>query len=328
LKFEISTELIFGIDKMITTAQILLSVIVGFSVLAVFMGIRAIVTPVESTDRVQQWILGADGGPPTLRELEMKASFYQRIIQPLLRGLLNQSGRLAPQKNVEALYQKLETAGFPGNLNVVDFLGLKILMGTLIGFLFAAVVYMVRTDSILIVGGTSLIFWVVGFMLPNAWLTTRVSARKKEVLKNMPDALDMMTVCVDAGLGLSGAIQRVAESWENALVDEFTRVLAEVKLGRTRLEALESMANRTDVDEMKNFVMALTLADKLGVSIAQVLHLQSKQMRVARRQRAEELARQASIKMLFPLVFLIFPAMFAVILGPAVPLLLETLTAF
>jgi tight adherence protein C len=313
---------------MLLNAQLLLSFVIGLSVLALFMGLRAMAAPGESTDRMQQFLGATPGTPITLHQLEMRASFYQRIFKPLLTGLLHQLGRLVPQRNIEALHRKLETAGFPGNLSVVDFLGLKILVGLLSGLMFAGLVYLVRTQAPIALAGSFLLFGIIGFMLPNAWLSLRISARKTEILKNLPNALDMMTVCVDAGLGLSGAIQRVAESWDNALVDEFTRVLAEVKLGRTRIEALESMAKRTDLDEIMNFVMALTLAEKLGVSIAQVLHLQARQIRIARRQKIEEIARQASIKMLFPLVFLIFPAMFAVILGPAIPLLLETLTTF
>ena len=165
---------------------------------------------------------------------------------------------------------------------------------------------------------------LAGFMIPNYWLIKRIAARKHEILKSLPDALDMMVICVDAGMGLSGAMQRICDNWNNALVEEFARVLTETKLGRSRPDSLEAMAHRTGVKEMISFVMALTMAERLGASIAQVLHVQAEQMRIARRQRAEQLAREASIKMLFPLVFLIFPAMFAVILGPAVPQLLET----
>jgi tight adherence protein C len=166
---------------------------------------------------------------------------------------------------------------------------------------------------------------MLGFMLPDLWLSGRASARQHDILRALPDALDMMTICVDAGLGLQGAMQTVCENWDNALVDEFTRVQAEVKLGRSAMDALDSMSKRTGVKEVMSFVMSITLAYKLGVSIANVLHIQAEQMRIARRQKAEETARQAAIKMLFPLVFLVFPAMFAVILGPAVPQLLETL---
>ncbi len=134
----------------------------------------------------------------------------------------------------------------------------------------------------------------------------------------------MLTICVGAGLGLTGAIQRVAEAWDNALCEEFDRLLTEVKLGRTNIQALQDMAERTDVDELRSFVMAITLTLELGTSVAHILLVQAEQMRIFRRQKAEEAARQAAIKMLFPLVFLIFPALFAVLLGPAIPLILET----
>jgi tight adherence protein C len=159
------------------------------------------------------------------------------------------------------------------------------------------------------------------------WLSSRIGARQTEVLRALPDALDMMSICVSAGVGLQGAMQTVCENWDNPLVDEFTRVLAEIRLGRGAMESLESMGQRTRVKEMMSFATSLSMAQNMGISIAKVLPIQAEQMRIARRQKAEETARQASIKMLFPLVFLIFPAMFAVILGPAVPQLLETMSA-
>ena len=310
--------------------QLLLSLVVGLSVLALFIGARALATTSsESADRIQQLLEGTGGVAPTLHELEMRASFYQRVIQPLFNGSLQRLGQLAPQRNLEALQKKIETAGYPANLSVIDFLGLKILGGVLLGFLVGLLIRLGRPDlSWLVVAGGGLIFSFVGFMLPNVWLSRRASTRQNEIRKSLPDALDMMTICVRAGLGLSGAMQHVADAWDNALCEEFTRVITEVKLGRTRIEALESMAKRTNVDEVRSFVAAIVLATNLGVSISQVLLTQAEQMRVLRRQKAEEAAREASIKMLFPLVFLIFPAMFAVILGPAVPLLLETLGGF
>jgi tight adherence protein C len=311
---------------MFVGAQFLISFVFGLSVLALVMGVRAIATASSSPDRMKQFLEGAPGAAPTLHQLEMRDSFYQRIVQPVISKLLQLLGRLAPQQNLETLHQRLETAGFPANLNVADFLGLKVLLGVMVGGLAMTLNYVVGFDySLVIVAGVSLLLGFIGFLLPNLWLARQISARKTEVRKSLPDALDMLTVCVGAGLGMSGAMQRVADSWDNALCEEFNRLLVEVKLGRTRIEALENMAKRTDVDEVRSFVTAITLADKLGVSISQVLVTQASQMRLIRRQKAEETAREASIKMLFPLVFLIFPAMFAVILGPAVPMLLETL---
>ncbi len=310
---------------MLLGVQLLMSVVIGLSVLAVVAGVRALVASEESADRVQQLLGTTSGATLTLRELEMRDSFYQRAVRPVLFALLQRAGRLAPQRNIEVLQQKLETAGVVTRLNVVDFLGLKILGGVFLAVATAAVIYLFRSHSLLMVGGFGFMAAVMGFTLPNYWLSRRVGIRQKEVLRALPDALDMMTICVNAGLGLQGAMQTVCENWDNALVEEFTRVLAEVRLGRGALESMESMGKRTGVKEVMSFVMALTLAHKVGISIAKVLPIQAEQMRIARRQKAEEIARQAAIKMLFPLVFLIFPAMFAVILGPAVPQLFETL---
>lgn len=312
---------------MLLDAQLLLSLVVGLSVLILFFGVRMFITPVDSADRMQQ-LMGLNSGEAiTLRDLEMQGSFYRRVFKPLLTSWLQLLGRLAPQRNLEQLHHKLEIAGFPGNLNVADFLGLKILLSIVLALFTAGITYVARPDfSWMAIAGVALLFALVGFLLPNLWLTGRIRKRKTEIRKSLPDALDMLTICVGAGVGLSGAMQQVTEAWDNALCEEFARLLTEVKLGRSRIEAMEGMAKRTDVDEVRSFVAAIVLADKLGVSISHTLRIQSQQMRIARRQKAEEKAREASIKMLFPLVFLIFPAMFAVILGPAVPLLLETLT--
>ena len=312
---------------MLITAQILLSLIVGLSVLALFNGVRVFMTPSASEDRLQEIMFSPDA-PMTLRELELRTSFYERTIKPISRSILQWFGKLAPQRNVEALQAKLDTAGNPRNLSLVDFLGLKLVVGMMMAILFVLFVIIVRPgSSLLMIVFAGLSSGLTGFMLPNYWIIKRIAARQHEILRALPDALDMMVICVDAGMGLSGAMQRICDNWDNALVEEFARVLTETKLGKNRPDALEAMAHRTGVKEMISFVMALTMAERLGASIAQVLHVQAEQMRIARRQRAEQLAREASIKMLFPLVFLIFPAMFAVILGPAVPQLLETFSS-
>lgn len=304
----------------------LLSAVVGLTVLALFMGIRALATPETSADLLQQKVVGATPGEVlTLRQIEMRPSFYRRVIQPLFMGILQGLGRLAPQRNLEVLQKKLRSAGSPGNLSVADFLGLKIMIGAVLGFMLMLLTYVGRPDfGFVVISGIGLTFGFVGFMLPNLWLTRRITERKAEIVKKLPDALDMLTICVGAGLGLTGAIQRVAEAWDNALCEEFDRLLTEVKLGRTNIQALQDMAERTDVNELRSFVMAITLTLELGTSVAHILLVQAEQMRIFRRQKAEEAARQAAIKMLFPLVFLIFPALFAVLLGPAIPLILET----
>jgi tight adherence protein C len=157
----------------------------------------------------------------------------------------------------------------------------------------------------------------VGFMLPQMWLRSTIDRRKQAIIKKLPDALDLMTICVDAGLTFDGAMDKVYEKWRDPLSLEFGRVLYEMQLGKSRRQALRDMVERIDVADVTSFVASVLQADQLGVSIGKVLRIQSEQMRVRRRQRAEEKAQQAPIKMLFPMVFLIFPAMFIVLLGPA-----------
>jgi tight adherence protein C len=188
-------------------------------------------------------------------------------------------------------------------------------------FVLMTIADMPMTRVILLTAATA----VIGFYVPNLWLNMRISQRKREILRALPDGLDMLNVCVGAGLGFDAALSRVGEIWHTPLADEFNRVVAEGRLGKPRRQALLDMAKRTDVLEVENFVATIVQADQLGVSIAKVLRTQAEQMRIVRRQRAEEAARQATIKLLFPLVFLIFPSMLAVLLGPAIPQVINTL---
>jgi tight adherence protein C len=163
----------------------------------------------------------------------------------------------------------------------------------------------------------------IGYLLPSFWLGSKIRARQKEIQRAMPDALDILVICVEAGLGFDAALQRLTEKADNALTGEFRRALAEIKMGRARREALREMVTRTEVPDLNTFVSAIIQADQLGVSVSRVLSIQAEQMRTLRRQRAEELAAKAPLKMLFPMVFLIFPSMFIVILGPALISILE-----
>jgi len=174
----------------------------------------------------------------------------------------------------------------------------------------------------------AIIFGILGFYLPELWLSSTIRSRQREIVRALPDALDMIVVCTEAGQSFDQALRRVGAQWRNPLTDEFNRILAEIAFGRTRHEALASASHRIQLAEMSNLISAIIQADLLGVGISKVLRVQADQLRTLRRQRAEELAHQASIKMLFPLVFLIFPAMLAVLLGPAIPLIMETFGGF
>jgi len=162
----------------------------------------------------------------------------------------------------------------------------------------------------------------IGYVLPSFWLGSKTRSRQKEITHAMPDALDLLVIAVEAGLGFDAAVQRYTEKSDNALAREFRRAIAEIRMGRSRRDALKEMVHRTEVPDLNTFISAIIQADQLGVSISRVLTVQADQMRILRRQRAEEQAAKAPLKMLFPMIFLIFPSMFIVILGPSVPTLL------
>jgi tight adherence protein C len=164
-------------------------------------------------------------------------------------------------------------------------------------------------------------------MLPKFWIRSKISSRRHQIARALPDALDMLTIGVEAGLAFESAMLRVGDQWNNALSQEFRRVVSEMRLGVQRNEALRRMADRNGVEDLNTFVAVLIQSNMLGVSIAQVLHGQAEQMRVKRRQMAEQQARQATVKIVVVLVFFIFPALFIVILGPAVPRIMGLLRA-
>ena len=166
--------------------------------------------------------------------------------------------------------------------------------------------------------GVILGFILVGLMLPQMWLKSRVTARQNAIIKSLPDAFDLITTCVEAGLGLDAALSRVAEKVEGPFADELTRTLRDIGLGKQRSLALKELGDRTEVPDLVTFVNAVIQAERMGSSVGTVLRVQSDQLRVRRRQRAEEQAYKAPVKMIFPLILCIFPTLFIVILGPAV----------
>ncbi len=165
----------------------------------------------------------------------------------------------------------------------------------------------------------------IGYIAPEFWLGRRVRKRQHLILLQIPDALDLLTISVRAGLGFDAALGKVVEKLQGPLTEEFRRALAEVRVGKARREALRDIIPRTEVVPLTNFIGAIIQAEQLGVSISKVLQVQSEQLRIERRQRAEEMAAKAPIKMLFPLVGCIFPSLFIVILGPAVILIVQNL---
>jgi len=284
------------------------------SIVLLFVGVAA----PRSSDQVLDRLADYGGRTLTLEEIELSQPFSQRIIKPLIQGIARLLGRLAPQRNIEGLRHNLELAGRPYGWGPTEYLGIRGLAGILLATMTFLLLTLTgqylpkRFLATLVAGGLGF------YVLPTLWLSSRIRGRQTEIVKALPDALDLLTISVEAGLGFDAALNKVAEKWDNELSLAFNRVIQEIQMGKLRREALRDMADRMDVSDVSSFVAAIIQADQLGVSIAKVLRIQSEQMRIRRRQRAEEKAHQAPVKMLFPMAFLIFPALFIVLLGPAV----------
>jgi tight adherence protein C len=254
--------------------------------------------------------------PATLEEIELSMPFSERVLAPMVRRTAGFMARLTPEQTLESTRHKLDLAGNPNNWTPAEFFGVRAVACAALGGLIFLVLWIANVDWLQRLGLT-VVFALLGFMLPALWLGQKIRNRKNSVIRSLPDALDLLTICVEAGLGFDQAMQNVAEKWDDELSRAFARVLQEIRLGKTRREALRDLANRLDLSDVTSFVAAVIQAEQLGVSIAKVLRIQSDQMRIRRRQRAEEKAHQAPVKMLFPMVFLIFPAIWIVLLGPA-----------
>ncbi|CAN5672193.1 type II secretion system F family protein [soil metagenome] len=260
----------------------------------------------------------------TLEEIELQQPVFERTVRPLLARLTGFAQRLASPKRVSRTDRRLMMAGSPGNLRTIDFLALKLLVAGIVG----AIGFFIG----LAMGGgfgMAALFGPaaggLGFLLPEIWLSRRIKKRKRLVILAVPDTLDLLTISVRAGLSFDGALTKVVEKLEGPLSDEFRRALAEIRVGRTRRDALRDVVDRTNVRALSNFIGAIIQAEQLGVPISKVLQVQSEQLRIDRRQRAEEMAAKAPIKMLFPLVGCIFPSIFIVLLAPAIILIMVNL---
>jgi tight adherence protein C len=261
-----------------------------------------------------------------LEELELQQPFLERTLRPLAAGLSGWVARITSASFADRTQKRLALAGNPGDLRVADWLGIKAIAAFVFAALFFALAAFVLGAGVsggLIMGLIGLVF---GYIAPEFWLGGRVRKRQKAILIMVPDSLDLLTISVRAGLGFDAALGKVVEKLKGPLTDEFRRALAEVRVGKARRDALRDIVPRTEVSALTNFIGAIIQAEQLGVSISKVLQVQSEQLRIERRQRAEEMAAKAPIKMLFPLVGCIFPSLFIVILGPAIILIVINLT--
>lgn len=298
-----------------------LAMMAAAGVFIFFLGLA--MRPSRSAGEMVQERLQAYGGerPLTEDEIILQQPFVDRFIRPAMERFGRALAKRTPEKARIDLQNQLNLAGRPYNLGPQEFMAVRyvgcvvlFVVGLLIGTATGGPLGIMLVAG---VGGT------IGFFGPLFWLRRMVEGRRRDIQKGLPDALDLLTICVEAGLGFDAAISRVTEKFKNALSDEFSQVLQETRLGRPRLEALDEMGRRAGVEDLHNFVQAVIQSEQMGVGVAKILRIQSDEMRRKRRQRAQEKAAQASLKMLLPMVGCIFPTLWVVLLGPAVLILLK-----
>ncbi len=301
-------------------------VILGLAFMAVFLLVYGIYMSVYkerfAVTRRMQEIANTIRRKKQLDE-ELSRPFTERVFRPVLLKMAIIIGKLTPVKKKIDLNKKLSMAGNPGGLSANEFVVIQ--YGFTVGFPICLLLAALPMGWSLTSTAAGLSLAVAaGFILPDYYLKMCAGKRREEIQDNLPDVLDLLTVSVEAGLGFDGALVKVVEKTKGVVSREFNRVLQEIKMGKPRRDALRDLGNRSGVDDMVSFVGSIIQADQLGVSIGNVLRLQSEQMRQKRRQRAEEKAMKAPIKMLIPLVLFIFPTIFIVVLGPAALQIMDT----
>jgi tight adherence protein C len=262
-----------------------------------------------------------------LRHAQLKSSALERLVFPFAGKVVSSITRLTPLDLYRRTNRLIELAGNPPSLTAERIVAFKIvfgIVGFVAGFLVAPLLpFKGFAPSVMI----AVLFALTGYTFPSAGLSARASKRQKEIRKAMPDTMDLLTISVEAGLGFDAALAQVVKNVPGPLSDEIARMLQEMQIGVSRAEALRHLNDRTEVPELDGFVLSMIQADKYGVGVAKVLRAQATELRQKRRQRAEEVAQKVPLKLLFPTIFLILPAMFIVILGPGAIKAYQTLFA-
>ncbi|MGH8892434.1 MAG: type II secretion system F family protein [Actinomycetes bacterium] len=253
---------------------------------------------------------------PAAMQRELNKPFNQRVVAPGLAKLTLLGRRFTPSDHMSRIRHRLELAGNPPRWDVDRVIALKML-GLIVGFLLGVSVPTLIGAALLTVVGLTIAATATGYFTPNLILYQMGYNRREQMRKELPDALDLLTISVEAGLAFDAALSQVARNTTGPLAEEFFRVLQEMQIGLGRPDALRALGDRTDLPELHGFVTAMVQADSFGIPIASVLRVQAHEMRVKRSQRAEELAQKVPVKILFPLIFCILPSLFVVILGPA-----------
>jgi tight adherence protein C len=251
-----------------------------------------------------------------LRQLELAVPFTERVLDPVLRHFVGIGRRLTPDQRMQTIRRRLDLAGNPPGWDSDRVVALKAL-GCLVGFVLGLLLPPLFGAGLLPVLAIVLIASVLGWYAPSLYLYQVGYDRSERIRRELPDALDLMTISVESGLAFDGALRQVAQRATGPLAREFYRVLQEMQIGNSRLDAMRALGERTDVPELRSFLGAMVQADEFGIPVASMLRVQAVEMRVKRSQRAEELAQKVPVKILFPLIFCIMPSLFIVVMGPA-----------
>ena len=299
------------------------STLAAIGLAALFLGLLGAAVALLGADRERreqarrtELLENFRAGAVPLRQQELQASFGDRVVGPMSHRFVSFGRRLTPDERLERVRRRLDLAGNPPGWDVDRVLGLKALglvLGLLLGLTVPLLLGAGPRGLFLVTLGLSLLGWFG----PTMWIYQLGYDRGEQLRRELPDTLDLLTISVEAGLAFDAALAQVARKTEGALANELVRVLQEMQIGTGRIDALRGLADRTDLEELRIFVGAMVQADSFGIPVANVLRVQSKEMRTRRSQRAEEKAQQVPVKILFPLIFCIMPALFVVVLGPA-----------
>lgn len=302
--------------------------VIAYSFLA-FILVVLILTPFGTkADKKQERIdrINSSVGQPVFRELQL--SFYDRFLGKGIKSISEKLSRFAPKKKnanktktLEAIRKQLRYAGIFMEASDFQFIKYAFLIGAV--FLTLIIVMAVDMDPLIMLL-VLLIGIIIGVMGPTMYLRSRVNSHQTGIKKQLPDAMDLLCVCIEAGLGFDAALLKVSQKLKGPFIDELLIVYREIQMGRTRREALQNLCDATNLDELKTFASALVQAEQLGIPINNVMRAQSEQLRVERSQQAKEKGMKASIKMLLPMLLFIFPVVFIILMGPTVMSIIET----
>ena len=285
--------------------------------IGVFTSVWSFVPPAPTNADVVEGRLRVyeTGLPLSVADMELREPFMERVVRPVLRRLGRFVEQSMPEKARQQISATLQVAGRPGGMSAGDFIAMRYVLTAVLAVL--GILIGALTHNAILIATFATFGVVIGLYGPTLWLRMRLSRRRSDIQLELPDAIDVLVVCVEAGLTFESAIEKVVEKYDHAVADEFGRVLQEIRLGRPRLEALNDMGERTGVDEMNNFVQAIIQSEQLGSGISRILRIQSDEIRTRRLLTAQERGARASLKMLLPMLGCIFPTLWVILLGPA-----------